>query len=245
MLKAWTRSCRASRSTGASLVGSLALFLGWGAAALAQELTIVKLEHFTENRGANEAGILSAYQVVVTATVVPSGHPTLVFAEQGGVRQALWHFPTSSGPDRYVHLRRLEPGLRGSWQIVAERGDAKSTAAWTPALAKPQMVPLVQNVRVTDSGPTPRVTWELPDLTGFDIDRIRVVVRGGKRLYERFLDSLHVSGDLPPSATAFSVPAGALTPGERYVFEVRLEDLEGGELANSSSTYSKPYVVPR
>lgn len=241
-------ACRARwrfLTTGANLIGAVAAFLASGTAALGQELTIVKLGHYTENRGANEAGILASYQIVVTATVVPSGHPTLVFAEQGGVRQALWHLPMSSAPDTYVYLRRVEPGLTGSWRIVAERGDVKGTPAWTPVLAKPQEVPLVRNVRVTGSGATPRVIWEKPDLTGFDIDRIRVVIRGGKRVYERFLDGLSVSGDLPPSATAFAVPPGALTPGERYIFEVRLEDLEGGELENSSSTYTKPYTVPR
>jgi hypothetical protein len=89
------------------------------------------------------------------------------------------------------------------------------------------------------------VSWELPDLVGFDIDRIRVAVRGGKRLYERFLGVLYVSGDLPPTATAFVIPPAVLAAGERYVFEVMLEDLEGGELQNRSLTYSEPYTVPR
>jgi hypothetical protein len=31
--------------------------------------------------------------------------------------------------------------------------------------------------------------------------------------------------------------------GERYVFQVMLEDLEGGVLENRSSTFSEPYTV--
>jgi hypothetical protein len=210
------------------------MFLALATASLAEEITIARVEHFTENRGVNEAGILPSYQIVVTAVVVPSGHPTRVFAEQGGVRQALWHFPNPSAPNLYIHLRRVEPALMGSWQIFAERGDAKSTSAWTPVLAKPQEVPLVRNVRVTGSGSEPRVSWKLPDLTGFDVDRIRVAIRGGKRVYERFLGALYVSDDLPPTATAFAIPRGVLAPGERYVFEVMLEDLEAGNLENRS-----------
>ena len=221
------------------------LFLASGTASLAEEITIARLGHFTENRGVNEAGILPSYQIVMIATVVPSGHPTRVFAEQGDVGQALWHFPNSSARDLYVYLRRFESALMGFWRIVAERGDAKSTPAWTPVLAKPQEVPLVRNVRVTGSGAEPRVSRGLPDLTGFDVDRIRVAIRGGKRVYERFLGVLYVSGDLPATANAFRIPPGVLAPGERYVFEVMLEDLEGGDLENRSLTYSEPYTVPR
>jgi hypothetical protein len=61
-------------------------------------------------------------------------------------------------------------------------------------------VPLARSGRVTGGDATPRVSRALPDLTGFDVARIRVAVRGGKRVYERFLEVLCVSGDLPPTA---------------------------------------------
>lgn len=229
---------------GTCLVAALAMVLASSTAPLAQEMRISNLGHFTENRGPNEAGLLAAYQIVVTAAVVPSDFPTRVFAEQAGVRQAMWLLPMSSAPNAYVYLRRFEPGLTGPWQIVTERGEAKATAS-TPALAKPQEVPLVRNVQMTGRGAEPLVSWELPDLTGFDIDRIRVGVRGGKRLYERFLDLVYVSGDLPPTATAFAMPPGVLASGERYIFQVMLEDLEGGVLENRSVTFSEPYTVSR
>ena len=119
-------SCHARGTTflaGASVVAALAMVLASGTAPLAQEMRISELGHFTENRGWNEAGLAPAYQIVVTAAVVPSDLPTRVFAEQGGVRQALWHLPLSSAPNAYVYLRRFEPELMGSWRIVAERGE--------------------------------------------------------------------------------------------------------------------------
>lgn len=222
------------------LIPAFAVVLASTLTSLAQDVRISPLEHFTEHRGPNEAGVLAAYQIVVIASVTPSDFPTLVFAEQAGIRQAMWSFPMSSAPHTYLYLRRFEPGLMGSWRIVAERGEAKATPAWTPVLAKPQEVPLVRNVQVTGRGTGPLVSWELPDLTGFDIDRIRVGVRGGKRLYERFLDLVYVSGDLPPTATVFSIPPGVLASGERYIFQVMLEDLEGGALENRSVTFSGP-----
>jgi hypothetical protein len=229
----------------AGLSGALIVLLAAASPSVAPEITVARLGHFTENRGWNEAGLSPSYQVVVTATVVPSAHPTIVFAEQNGVRKALTHLPYPSAPDLYAYWQRFEPALSGAWRVVAERGEARSMPAWTPVLARPRPVPLLPSVRVTRSGPDTRVSWELPDLVGFDIDRIRVAVRGGKRLYERFLGVLYVSSDLPPTATAFVIPPAVLAAGERYVFEVMLEDLEGGELQNRSLTYSEPYTVPR
>jgi hypothetical protein len=219
--------------------------LAWAAVLPAADLEIGSPAHYTENRGRNEAGLGPFYQVVVTATVVPSDFPTLVFAEQANVREAMLLFATTLTPDTYVHWRRLDPSLTGSWRIVAARGEARANPVSTPALAKPQEVPLVRNLRVNGGGVQPRLTWELPDLTGFDVERIRVGVRGGKRLHGPFMDLLYVSGDLPADATAFTIPAGVLAAGERYVFQVMLEDLEGGALENRSLTFSDPYTVPR
>jgi hypothetical protein len=211
----------------------------------AQDLALGKLERFTDNRGWNEAGVGPTYQIVLSATVVPSGMPTLVFAEQGALREPMTHYPQPSAPDLYVHWKRFDPALTGAWRIVAERGDAKATAASTPPLANPQQVPLVTDVRVSGKGAQPRVTWKLPGLAGFDVERIRVAVRGGARVQGRFLSELYVSGDLPPTATSFRIPAGVLKRGERYVFQVMLEDLEDGRLENRSLTFSDPYTVPR
>jgi len=112
-------------------------------------------------------------------------------------------------------------------------------------VANPQKVPLVRNVRVTGRGTEPRLRWALPNLSGFDVDRIRVSVRGGKRIQGRFLSVLYVSADLLPNARVFKIPPGVLTSGEQYVFQVSLDDLEGGLLENRSSAYSKPYTASR
>jgi len=93
----------------AGLVVALALGPPLVTAPLAQQLRITELGHFTENRGWNEARLAPTYQTVVTATVIPSGTPTLVLAEQGGVRQSVWHLPMSVAPHVYVYLRHFQP----------------------------------------------------------------------------------------------------------------------------------------
>ena len=239
------RAASVAAKTAATLAGAFAALLAASAASLAQDLAISRLEHYTENRGWNEAGLGPTYQIVVNATVTPSGLPTLVYVEQGGERHPLAHFAQPSSPDLYSYWRRFDPAFTGSWRIVAERGDARATPASTAALANPQQLPYVRNVRVAGNGTTPRLSWQLPNLAGFDVERIRVAVRGGTRVQGRFLSVLHVSGDLPPTTTSHRIPAGVLTPGERYVFQVMLDDLEGGKLENRSSGFSEPTIVPR
>jgi hypothetical protein len=217
---------------------ALAALLVWCAAAPAQDLSVSRLEHYTDNRGWNEAGLGPTYQSVMEAVVRPSGLPTLVFGEQNGVREPLTLFP----PDAYVLWKRADPAFAGSWRVSAERGGAKAAAA-SPAIARPQQVPLALEVRAKRAGRRTVISWKLPDLVGFDVERIRVGVRGGEKVHGRFLSLLWTSDALPATATRFTMPAGVLKRGERYVFQVMLEDLEDGRLENRSLTFSDPYTL--
>jgi hypothetical protein len=227
--------------TGRALLVLLSLC---AASALAQELKITGIEQYTENRGWNEAGIGPHFQTIVVATVSPSGFPTLVYGEQEGVRQAFLHFAQPSTPDLYVLFQRAEPASFTPWRVVAERDGIRSAPVATQGLARAWKVPLATDVRVDGKGATPRVSWALPDLGGRSISRIRVVVRGEPRVHGRFMSALYISEGLPASATSFMLPPGVLEPGGRYVFQVSLEDLEGGEIRNRSMSFSEPYTVP-
>lgn len=224
--------------------GALLVLLSLCAAsAFAQELKVTGIEQYTENRGWNEAGIGPHFQMIVVARVVPSGFPTLVYAEQDGVRQALVHFAQPSTPDLYVLFQRVEPQTAAPWRIVAERDGIKSVPVPTRGLARAWQVPLAKDVRVAGKGVMPRVSWALPDLGGRAIGRIRVTVRGEPRVHGRFMSALYISDGLPATATSFTIPQGVLKPGERYVFQVSLEDMEGSEVRNRSMSFSEPYTV--
>ena len=211
--------------------------------ALAQALSVTRIEQLTENRGWNEAGIGPHYQMIVAARVSPSGFPTLVYAERDGVREALMHFPQPSTPDLYVLFQRVEAGSTGQWRIVAERGDARSAPMLTPGLATAWPVPLAKDVRVTGRGAEPRVTWALPDFGGREIGRIRVAVRGEPRVHGRFMSALYSSENLPATAKSYAIPRGVLKQGERYIFQVTLEDVQAGEVRNRSMAFSALYTV--
>jgi len=221
----------------------LLLLSFYAAAACAQELKVTGIEQYTENRGWNEAGIGPHFQMIVVATVWPSGFPTLVYAEQDGVREAFMHFAQPSTPDLYVLFQRVEPRSSAPWRVVAERDGVKSAPVPTQGLARAWQVPLATDVRVAGKGAMPRVRWALPDLGGGTIGRIRVVVRGEPRVQGRFMSALYTSDGLPATATGFTIPQGVLKPGGRYVFQVSLEELEGGKVLNRSMTFSDPYAV--
>lgn len=206
--------------------------------AFGQELSVSAIEYYTENRGWNEAGLGPTYQIVATARVRPSGFPTLVFAEQNGRREPLTLFPD----DVYVLWQRFDPAFTGPWRIVAERGDGKATVS-TPSIPRPREIPLAVDVRAKGKGTRPTLSWKVPKEAR--VQRIRVGVRGGPKIQGRFLGLLHASDPLPPQASSFRVPEGWLASGERYVFQVMLEDLEDGRLANRSLAFSDPYEARR
>jgi len=214
-------------------------------AALAQGIVISAAGHYTENRGWNEAGLGPTHQVIVVATVAPSGLPTLAYAEKDGAKEPMTHFQQPGAPDAYVLWKRFDPGPAGAWRITAERAEAKAEALDSAMLRNPQKVPLATNVRVAGQGTRPTLRWALPRLEGFDIERIRVAVRGGTKVHGRFLVQLHVSAPLAPTATSLRVPQGWLAQGERYVFQVMLEDLEDDSLENRSMAFSDPYTPAR
>lgn len=229
----------------AAAIGTAALFLVPGGASLAEEISVSRPAQFTENRGWNGAGLSPRYQIIVNARIAPAGYPTLVYVEQGNVREPAVHFPLPNSPDLYAYWRDFDPAFAGPWRIVAERGEARTAPVWTPALARPQKLPLMHDVRVKGRGTEPRLSWTPPRLEGFSVTRIRVGVRGGQRIHDRFWSLLYVSPDLPPKAGEFTFPPGVLVAGERYIFQVMLEDLEGTELKNRSLTFSEVYVPAR
>lgn len=117
--------------------------------------------------------------------------------------------------------------------------DASGTATGLfPLILAPQLLPFASSITVSDASTTPLVTWGLPDLSGFDVDRIRlrVITEEGLQIFQR---------DLAASATSFLMPSGVLDPGIGYFYRVIIEDLELGRIENRSSAFSAiAYRVP-
>lgn len=225
--------------------GTVVLGLNQGD-ALGQTVSISKPFHFTDNRpfAPAEVGLVPGYRLVFGVHVTPSGYPTIAEAGQGSVFRTLAFFPMTINRNLYTRAIRFDRNLTGSWQITATRA-SEWVQVSTPAIANPQVVPLVENLQVSGTGLTPEVTWKVPDLTGFDVDRIRVMALDTGRSAGVLRDHIFVSQDLPTNTTRFTIPAGVLETGRTYVFRVLLEDLEGTDLENCSSTFTQPFSPAR
>jgi hypothetical protein len=202
-------------------------------------LTITNASNFRDNGQVNSVGIVAGDIQVVSANVAPGGPPTTVSATQSATVLGLG----LSGSDLYITTRAWDGTLFGQWAINATRGPDSAGPVLTPGIANPQLLPFVANVHAMGSGLQPVVTWDLPNLTGFDPDDIRV------RVYDDSSKALvFTSNPVSTSATLFTVPPGVLLFGHSYIFRVMLEDLEGGNLENRSSGFSQiafsPAAVP-
>lgn len=107
-----------------------------------------------------------------------------------------------------------------------------STAGLFPLIAEPELLPFAYDIHVSDGSRTPTISWSLPDLTGFDIDRIRL------RAIDAATGSQVFQVNLSASATSVAVPEGFLQLEHSYYYRVIFEDLESGLLENRSSAFS-------
>ena len=204
-------------------------------------LTIFDTFHFRSNEGVNSVGNTAGDRQRFGAQVTPSGDPTVVSAtpSQGGTVRTLSFSPTDGSPDRYLRSMTFSASLAGAWSITATRGTETAGPVLTSAIANPQLVPFVNNLQVSGTGLSPRVRWELPDLTGFDINNIRVEV------FDDVIDeSIFQSSNLAASTTEFIVPEGVIELGGQYIFAVQLRDTQGGELENRSRTFTQVAYEP-
>jgi hypothetical protein len=107
-----------------------------------------------------------------------------------------------------------------------------STSGQFPTIADPELLPFAFDIEVSDSSRTPTVSWSLPDLTAFDVDRVRL----------RAIDA--ISGlqvfqiALSATATSFTLPDSALTFGHSHFYRVMIEDLNNGSMENRSNAFS-------
>lgn len=125
-----------------------------------------------------------------------------------------------------------------AWDLSVTDPSGTATGVFS-AIVAPEFLPLVLNFHLIANGTTPTLAWDLPDLTGFDVDRIRVRAADADTGIPIFQ-----SIGLSPLTTSFVMPAGFLQFGKGYEFRVIVEDLEGGKLENRSNTFSGIVRIP-
>lgn len=107
-----------------------------------------------------------------------------------------------------------------------------SVSGLFPLIANPQALPFAQDILVSDASTTPTVSWTLPDLTGFDVDRVRV------RVIDTDTRTQIFQANLAANATSYTFAPGVLQLGGSYFYRVTIDDLENGLLENRSNAFS-------
>jgi hypothetical protein len=221
---------------------ALVALLGLGPASPAYATPIATFGspvHFRTNNGPNSVGVpVGDYQFTGILDVAPTSG-TAVSAAQGAVTRLLPFTPFTVFPSLFRSLDPFDLSLAGAWSISATNGANAAGPILTNAIPTPQLVPLVLNLQVVGAGGTPTVTWELPDLTGFDVESTRIHV------HDDATDDVVFNQLIAGTPAQFTLPSGLLQPGIPYVFAIHLLDNESFGLENRSVTYTQtPYLVP-
>ena len=242
---------KAFRRTAIGLVASLIAFVTLPQTSAWAALQVANTFNIRDHVGPNPVGTATGDRLVVGATLVrPSGPPTTAAATQGTTVQPLNFFPLTLFPDQYVASIPFDAAPTGQWTITATR-DGETASALTNPIPEPRLIPLVENVEVLGIGLTPTIVWDLPDLTGMSVDRVRIRVvdaATGDQLSQFVVPNLCNGPGIETCtlpATSFTVPAGALQYGRSYVFRIMLDDLivPGGIIQNRSNTFSSVYSL--
>jgi hypothetical protein len=140
------------------------------------------------------------------------------------------------GQHPYQKYIDFDPSLLGSWEIIPTDSTGIGPSEFTTAIAEPEFVPPVENIKVGGTPVGSSVSWTLPNLDGFDVDIVFVRIIeavSGKQVYN--------SDPLPFQTTSFEPPVEKLQYGVDYVYRIMLNDYEGDFPENRSNTFSQPF----
>src|SRR5215203_5245699 len=170
----------------------------------------------------------------------PANAVNVVATRPGGVQFNLF-FSNSPIFSNYLFSRRSVPfsesGLLAFAASLPPWGFRATDTSGSifgvfPTIADPELLPFAYDVQASDHGATPTITWSLPDLSMFDVDRIRlraIDATTGLQIFQT---------NLAAEATSFTLPGGVLLAGHSYFYRVMIEDLNNGLLENRSNAFS-------
>jgi len=155
------------------LGGLLLTAVSCGATALP---TIESTEFFTDRWAPSVAFPTRNGDYLHLSTVVVSPdapEQVSAVATQGALVRPLTFFSGPIFAEKNFETFLSNLTLTGAWNLTVS-DTSGSTNGTFAAIADPEFLPLLQSVQVVGSDTTPTITWTLPDLTGFDVDSIRV-----------------------------------------------------------------------
>jgi len=216
-------------------------FLAFAASAAP---VITRTNFFTDVFGpsatfAVPAGSYLQLDTTVTSPFLPAEvAATATYSLDPGIVRSLNFYTGPIFAEKNFNRFLTNLSLTSAWNLRVT-DPSGSTDGVFDAIADPEFLPLVLNLHVVQDGTTPLIAWDLPDLSAFDADRIRVRVTDASSGVPIFQ-----SGNLPVSATNYMIPDGVLDIGGSYEFRVMLDDLTGAfgdpvrALENRSNTFT-------
>ena len=218
------------RRTATQLGLSTLLVLSWAVQVSAEPITTFnEAYHFRLNIGPNSVGLPPGDRQFVGLLQVSPTAGTAVTATQGAVTRPLPATFSTIFPTTFRSLEPFDPSLTGAWSITATNGPDVAGPLLTLPIANPRLLPLAQNLQIVGTGPTPTVTWSVPDVTGIELNYLRF------RVYNDLNNDGILNVFLPRTVTDFAIPAGILFPGVPYIFSVYMQDMDG----NVSTAYTQ------
>jgi len=197
--------------------------------ALATPVTISWTCNWRDIRGSNTVHYLTGDTLIFGARVSPT-EGTTVEACQGGVCYDLPLIAHPVDPNEFSRAIRYDPVLTGKWEITATNGLHRDVAE-TNAVGDVGPLPFVRNTRISGTGLTPTIKWDLPVNSTEPFTHLQVGIFDdviNKKIYDSSL--------LTASTRSFIVPEGLLNETGRYVFRVMLVNVNG-KTNNRSTTF--------
>jgi hypothetical protein len=202
----------------------------------------------TENIGPNPYGIEEGHQLQIWANANdPQGSENIKEVTEKILGASGPVYPlelTDTGPAHGILYSKFIPyeGQTGRWEITATNMDGYSSIGITHDLDKPRLIPLVNNIQVSDQSTTPTLTWD-PVFFDHDLnpETEDVEVYGYRVLIMTSPTNTFFSGPWI-STTNYTIPEGKLTVGEPVVFQIQALDAESAiegyiVFENRSKTY--------
>ena len=198
--------------------------------ALASPVNINGTFHWRSIRGPNTVNYRTGDTLILGAGISPV-EGTTAKACQSGVCYNLFFVGDATFPNEFSIAIQYNPALTGKWAITAINGQDVDVSE-TNAVSAVGPMPFVRNTRISGTGLTPTIKWDLP---GDSTEPFNTVYVG---IFDDITNKrIHYSSPLDVSTRSYTIPDNVLQWTGRYVFRVVPGYEQDGKYINQSITF--------
>jgi len=203
---------------------------------------------YTENWGPNNSGFPVGHKLAINAMISDNDGdiPDIidsVIAQQGSTNIELPFVNIGPIMEGFYQKNLDYVDQTGTWEITATNTNNISNSVTTHNLDKPRLIPLAQNINISDNSTTPTITWDSvlfdddlsPETGNVEVDFYRIRLVQGP--FQQFFQSENLF------ETSFSVPDGLLFPEEDTLIRIIAFHIDDG-IENKSNTFMEFTTAP-